>query len=106
MLWGVSAGLAAVHGQLLSIAYSTAEPIMSTPAATSAAQGAGASWVGRRFSSGITTTPTLATISAAANTTKVTIRSGRPLPEARYPGRRAQSAAAQRGRIPARRREA
>src|SRR2546421_13028462 len=82
MLCGESAGVTAVHGQLLQLTYNTAEPITNSTVAASAAHGAGVVEPVPRRSSGIATAITPATVSAAASSTNVIISGSGPLPAA------------------------
>src|SRR5256885_16758290 len=95
MLCGESAGMTALHGQLLQLTYNIAEPITNSTVAASAAHGAGVVGVVEpvpRRSSGIATAITPATVSAAASRTNVIISGSGPLPAARGPAARARGA--------------
>src|SRR2546429_1512057 len=99
MLCGESAGVTAVHGQLLQLTYNTAEPITNSTVAASAAHGAGPGAVAPTppLRSGITTAMTPATVSAAATRTKVIISGSGPFPEARCQQARTACAPARSG---------
>src|SRR6185437_1898343 len=88
--------------QLVRLAYNTAEPITSTPAALRAAHGAGAICDVPRRSNGTAMRATPAMINTPANSRNVTIRGECPLPEARYLAATKWRVAGQFARRPAR----